>query len=62
MTEADTSAQTHADAAKPTTKPKTKTKQRYYSTDARRAYMRDLMRRRRAAAKGAEIASPSAPT
>jgi hypothetical protein len=40
MTEADASAQTHAaDAAKPKQKPK----QRYTSSDARRAYMRELM-------------------
>jgi hypothetical protein len=56
MTEADASAQTHAGAAKPAAKPKPK--QRYTSSNARRLYMRDLMRKRRAAAKGAETASP----
>jgi hypothetical protein len=54
MSEVDTFAQTCPDAAKPTGKPKPK--QRYTSSDARRAYMRDLMRQRRAAAKGALMA------
>jgi hypothetical protein len=37
--------------AKPTAKHNPK--QKYYATDARRAYMRNLMRKRRAAARGA---------
>jgi hypothetical protein len=53
MSEVDTFAQTCPDAAKPAGKPKPKPKQRYISSDARRAYMRDLMRQRRAVAKGA---------
>jgi hypothetical protein len=51
MTEADASAQTHAGAAKP------KPKQRYTSSDARRLYMKNLMRERRASAKAAQAAS-----
>jgi hypothetical protein len=53
MTEADASAQTHAGAAKPKPKPK----QRYTSSDARRLYMKNLMRERRASAKAAQAAS-----
>jgi hypothetical protein len=55
MTEADAPAQTRADAAKPAAKPKPK--QRYTSSDARRLYMKNLMRERRAAAKAAQTAS-----
>jgi hypothetical protein len=47
-----------ASSAKRAAKPK----QRYTSSDARRAYMRDLMKRRRAAAKGADMSTSSAPT
>jgi hypothetical protein len=49
MSEADTCAQRCQDAAESAGKPKPK--QRYTSSDARRAYMRDLMRQRRAAAR-----------
>jgi hypothetical protein len=48
MSEVDVSER---DGAKPAAKPKPK--QRYTSSDARRAYMRDLMRTRRAEAKAA---------